>query len=207
MENEEKPDREGYLDFKLRVEQGDLALQIRAGQDWHNDPDNPQAPLARYFELFATERHLDDMYDSREREDRLAREAQTQLARIRNDALRENTAEHVARRIEYWSAERFRESCNFLEVHESGVRRRAKERQAAHPGETEGQSWFVAKKKGVDVHLDYAHVLENSARRDITSIIDAAVERDRREPAHEDASPDIQRNRISRSERDSGRER
>lgn len=76
MENEEKSDREGYLDFKLRVEQGDLALRLRAGQDWHNDPDNPQAPLAQYFDLFSAERHLDSMYHDRDRLDRLAREAE-----------------------------------------------------------------------------------------------------------------------------------
>ena len=57
------------------------------------------------------------------------------------------------------------------------------------------------------MHLDHVHVLENRARRDITRIIDAAVERDRRELAYEDACPDTQRNRTSRSERDSGRER
>lgn len=207
MENEEKPDGEGYLDFKLRIEEGDLALHLRAAQDWHNDPDNPQATLARYFELFAAERHLENMYHSPEREDRLAREAETQLARIQNPALRQKTGEHIASRIEYWWEGRFRDSCNFLEVHESDVRWRAKERQAANPGETEGQSWFLAKNKAVDMHLDDVHALENSARRDITRIIDAAVERDRCEPAHEDACPDIQRNRISRSERDSGRER
>lgn len=207
MENEEKSDREGYLDFKLRVEQGDLALRLRAGQDWHNNPDNPQAPLAQYFDLFSAERHLDSMYHDRDRLDRLAREAENQLVKIRNDTRRQKTAEHVASRIEYWSVARFRDSCNFLEIHEWDVRARAKERQAAHPGETEGQSWFAAKKEAIDVHLDHVHVLENRARRDITRIIDAAVERDRRELAYEDACPDTQRNRTSRSERDSGRER
>ena len=81
MENEEKSDREGYLDFKLRVEQGDLALRLRAGQDWHNNPDNPQAPLAQYFDLFSAERHLDLMYHDRDRLDRLAREAENQLVK------------------------------------------------------------------------------------------------------------------------------
>jgi hypothetical protein len=207
MEKEEKPDREGYLNFKVKVEQGDLALRLRAGQDWHNDSDNPQTPLASYFELFCDERRLDAMYNSPERKEQVARNAATQLLRIRNDALLQKTAKDVAARIERWEQERFDQSCNFLEVHEWGVRRRAEQWQAAHPDATESQSWFAGKTEAIEAHLNHAHVLENTAVSDVQKIIEAAVARERLESGTDPGFDDIPRRKIASRDRDGDRER
>src|SRR6185437_2863629 len=112
----------------------------RAAQEC--DPDHPQTALECYFQLFEAERRLDSLFCSTERERLVAREADQQMLRIRSEALRNATAKHVASRMEYWRVGRFRETCDYLEVHEWDVKDRALKRQATNPGETEAQSWF-----------------------------------------------------------------
>jgi hypothetical protein len=191
MQEEERANREGYLEFKLRIEQGDVKLHSRAAQEWHDDPDHPQTTRARYFQLFAAERRLDSMFLGTERERLVTREADQQLLRIRSEALRRATATHVASRMEYWRVGRFRETCNYLEVHETDVKERALQRQSANPGESEAESWFHAKQEAVDAHLHQLCMLEKKARRDIQRIIETAVTRDRSASAQEEQSIDI----------------
>jgi hypothetical protein len=188
---EERANREGYLEFKLRIEQGDVKLHSCAAQEWHDDPDHPQTTRARYFQLFAAERRLDSLFCSTERERLVGREADQQMLRLRSEALRQATGTHVASRMEYWRVGRFRETCNYLEVHEGDVKDRALQREAAHPGESEPQSWFHAKQEAVDAHLDRLCLLEKKARRDIQRIIEAAVTRERRAPAREEQRIDL----------------
>src|SRR5690349_4886769 len=192
----ERANREGYLDFKLRIEQGDVKLHSRAAQEC--DPDHPQSALESYFQLFAAERRLDSLLCSTERERLVAREADQQMLRIRSEVLRQATAKHVASRMEYWRVGRFRETCNYLEVHEKDVKDRALQRQAANPCESEPQSWFHAKQEAVDAHLHQLHMLEKKARRDIQRIVEAAVARDPLAPSREEQRIDIVRGRISR---------
>src|SRR5690348_14438111 len=99
---EERANREGYLEFKLRIEQGDVKLRGRAAQECQDDPDHRQTALESYFQLFAAERRLDSLFCSTERERLVAGEADQQMVRIRSEALRHATANHVASRMEYW---------------------------------------------------------------------------------------------------------
>lgn len=190
---EERANREGYLDFKLRIEQGDVKLPSRASQVRHGDPEHPQTTRARYFHLFAAERHLDSMFCNTERERLVTREAELHMLRIRNESLRQATAKHVASRLEYWRVGRFRETCNYLDVHEGDIKDRALRRRAANPGETEPESWFHAKQEAVDAHIDRLYLLENNARRDIQRIVEAAVAREHLARAYEEQTIDIAR--------------
>ena len=150
----------------------------RAAQEWENDPDHARTALAFYYALFAAEKKLEAMFNGREQESRVAARADREVLRIRNEALRQKTVARAARRIDYWWIGRFRESCNFLDVHERDIKVRAAERRWANPGETESQSWFWAKQEAVEAHIDSLHVLENRTRRDISRIIEAAIARD-----------------------------
>ncbi len=199
---EERANREGYLDFKLHIEQGDVKLHSGAAQEWQDDPDHPQTARARYCQLFAAERRLDSLFCSTERERLVAREADQQNLRIRSEVLRQETAKHVASRMEYWRVGRFRETCNYLEVHEKDVKDRALQRQAANPRESDAESWFHAKQQAVDAHLHQLCILEEKARRDIQRIIETAVMRERSALAQEEQSIDIVRRRISHRECD-----
>src|SRR6185437_4335698 len=96
----ERANREGYLDFKLRIEQGDVKLHSRAAQEC--DPDHSQTALECYFQLFASERRLDSLFCSTERERLVGREADQQMLKIRSESSRRATATHVASRMEYW---------------------------------------------------------------------------------------------------------
>lgn len=179
MEGDPKPDREGYLDFKLAVDEGDFALHLRAAQEWQKDPVRPQTTLAHYFQLLANERKLDSLFIGREHEDQLVGFSEDLLEEIRDDAVRQKARENVSKRLTYWWIGRFRASVDFLVAHESEIRAEVAMRQRSNPGETEAQSWFWAKLANESDHIDYLYGLRMKAERDIKHILDAAGDRDR----------------------------
>jgi hypothetical protein len=171
MEGDQKPDREGYLDFKLAVENGDETLQGRAAREWKEDPHSPKTVSAWYFDLLSAETlTLDRALSPHHRED-IAGDAGRRAVLISDPGIREQATKEIAKRIESWDGERRLSRFDFLEDYEWKIKEGVAKRQAENPGEREAESWFWAKHGAEHDYLGYLHRIEDEVKGEIKKII------------------------------------
>jgi len=188
MGRDQRPDREGYLDFKLALENGDEVLKNRAASEYSRDKDSGQrTALAWYYDLWlAEEQQVPDALSDQRRES-IIRDAKERLALINDPAVREETAARIKDRIEEWDGERFL-SCGFYrETCEERIRDRIGQRQARDPDEREAESWFVAKFEIERGWVTYLADLEGDLNAGITHALEEARERDAKALAEREA--------------------
>lgn len=175
MERERPPDREGYLDYRTRLENGDLEIGARAAAEWHDKRERSSAP-GQYFNLHfieqAIERH------QHENPDLLVQQFAQQLAGLREATRREARAA-MDKAAQSWSTERFRLHIDYLEVCEDGFEEEIASRRTGHPDETEAEAWFQAKLSIDEPYL--SHLFRRSAdlERKLQAIAEQALEKDR----------------------------
>ena len=197
MNNDDRPDREGYLDFKLAVENGDVMLQHRAALEWRLDPKNLRTPHAWYFDLFCAETSSREDRMSKIRQENIIHDSAQRVGRIENPDVRLPTAARIKDRIGAWNNERFQSGYAHLKTCGWRITERVTERQTANPHERESESWFWAKYRTEQDLLGYLIEIERDLKGEINKIIEAAREQDRLEMAGETTSPSVGHPRAS----------
>ncbi len=207
MNDDVRPDREGYLDFKLAVENGDMMLQHRAALDWRLDPVNLRTPHAWYFDLFCAETSAREDRMSKIRQENIIHDAAQRVGRIDNSDVRLATAARIKERIEAWNYERFQSGRAHLKTCGWRIREHVAERQTANPRERESESWFWAKFRTEQHFLGYLIEIECDLKGEINKIIEASWRQDGLDMTGETGSPSLAHTRVSRRDPDCDRER
>lgn len=175
MERERRPDREGYLDYRTRLENGDLELAARAATEWHDKRERSSAS-GQYFNLHfieqAIERH------QHENPDLLVQQYVQQLAGL-TEATRCEARAAMEKAAQSWSTERFRLHIDYLEVCEDGFEEEIAGRRTEHPDETEAEAWFQAKLSADEPYLSYLFRQRADLERKLQAIAEQALEKDR----------------------------
>jgi hypothetical protein len=207
METEKNPDREGYLDFKRRVEDGDIMLDRRAGYEWEKDPFDFQEPSAWYYVLRLTEQFQTRHRIADDKREDSIRDAERRMALVSDATVRKQGYARIRERVDAWAEEREQLRRDHLETRERSIGERIATRQAAHPGERESESWFWAKYDTEQEHLGHLLEIGNKLRREMEGIAEVAREQESLAAPGEAESPGISRASASRRDRDDGRER
>ena len=148
MERDKRPDREGYLDFKLAIENGNEELKNRAERKFSEDRDkgaDQRSTLSWYYDLWFAEEHLEPYALGDELREKMFRDADERTGQINDPEIRARTWAAAKERIEVWDDKRFQQSCNHIETCEWSIKKKAAKRQAENPNEREAESWFWAK--------------------------------------------------------------
>jgi hypothetical protein len=202
---ERSPDRDGYLEFRNAVNNGNEELLDRAREDWERGDGLARTGPGCYYELLCQERRLEDHKHGDARA--LDAHMQEHVKEVGNPQLQQELSKNVRQRILEWDSQRRellfrREIRNTVEL--AGE---TKERQAENPNEPENESWFWAK-LAVD-NRDEVQLIkcEQQLHRDIDRMFDAAHEMDQQHAkALEDRRREIGMRLRSRANKDRKRD-
>jgi hypothetical protein len=196
-----KPDREGYLDYKAKVEKGDLALQQRAELDCEKNPDSWSTALACYYNLHLTEKNIVKSLQNRDHD--VIRETAPRLKHIRHPAVRQEVSIGIEKLAKSWDAAKFGFHKEHIEQLDSGLKVGIAKRQAKNPAETRSQSWFWVKLDAENRHLGRLETYDKK----LHEAIDNWVEGARRAEAKSLAAQVIARSSQREHGNDNDRER
>lgn len=196
-----KPDREGYLDYKAKVEGGDLALQQRAELDCERSPDTWSTPLACYYNLHLIEKNI--ALNLQKRDDHVIREAAPRIKRIHHPAARQMVSDGIEKLAKAWDAAKIGSHQDHVEQRGSDFKNGIAKRQARSPGETESQSWFWAKLDAETSHLGRLQKYDSQLYKGVDDWIEGA----RRAEAKSLAAQVVARSREREHGNDNDRER
>lgn len=170
MEQEQQPDREGYLDYCTKIDSGDHELAAQA--ELLSETSQPSA-LGQYHEMREIE-HAIAHYSREDIRDIVQGYEMTSLHGLMDNAIRTAAINEMNKAAAQWDAERLRDHVSHNEMHKStDFSAATKQRQKAHPRETEGQAWFQAK---INVEADYLDWMDGH-RAALTRSLDQIAER------------------------------
>jgi hypothetical protein len=196
-----EPDREGYLDYKAKVEKGDSALQQRAELDCEKNPDTLSTALACYYNLHLTEKNIVKSLQKRDQD--VIRESASRIKHIRHPAVRQEVSSGIEKLAKSWDAAKFGNHQEHIERHDSSIKKAIAKRQEQNPGESPGKSWVWAK---LDVENRHLGRLEKYDKQ-LLEGIDNWIEGARRAEAKSLAAQVIARSRQRDHGNDNDRER
>jgi hypothetical protein len=148
MESDPKPDRDGYMDFKTSIENGNTDLQNRAVDEFNQQreqhPDRLTTTLACYMDMHIIEKLKDRVHSDDPNE--IARDSEKRLGFVRDRLIRQQGINRINRLLDVWAKGRDMWDMNHIERYEFDLKRGIEKRQSENPGETKGQSWFHARR-------------------------------------------------------------
>jgi hypothetical protein len=191
-----KPNREGYLAYKSRVEQGDYRLEA-AGRE-HREKDagdrGRSRELVAYYVLLEYERrnneykHGAGMHQGNTQTfmDAVRRNSMDAVRRnclsgLRNDELRKRTDATIKARFSQWAIDRARLTFQQEKDYRDNFAREVAE-YARDVRITESQAWFATKDWFETRHFWQSRALADDAIRDIDLLVDTAFRKDREKP-------------------------
>lgn len=181
MDREQGPDRKGFLEFREAIKNGDKTLLRRAELERQNDGEHSRTTLSHYYEALRTEALIGVKAASRDHRDQLARNAEQRLARIEDQAIRQNASKDVTKRLEAWDKERSQSHDRFVEMREAKINGAVTRRQTQdHEDVPErvAESWFWAKCEIDGNYLGELEARESAMQVDISHVLHDAHERD-----------------------------
>lgn len=168
MEGDPRPDRDGYLDFKTAIENGNSELKSRAAAEFDQQreqhPSRLTTTLACYMELEIIEElsRREDRYDAND----IYHESEKRLAPVQERTIRQQAINRINRLLNVWDKDRSASWMNHIELYDYNLRRGIEKRQSENAGEKHSESWFHAKRDidnrylkfqmGLKAHLDRA---------------------------------------------------
>jgi hypothetical protein len=157
MDRERKPDRDGYLDFKNSIANGNDELQNRALDEFNaqreQHPGRLTTTLAHYMDMYIVEK-LDEQEHGRDPE-KIAREAEKKISAVHYRDIRQKAVNRINRLINVWDKDRDLSSMSFIVMYDFQLGKGIAERQKEHPDETHGQSWFQVRRDMESRYVDY----------------------------------------------------
>jgi hypothetical protein len=182
MENDQAPDRDGYLDFKTSIENGNTELKSRAAAEFRQQrelhPDRLTTKLARYMDMHIIEELSDNLlrYDPND----IFHDGEKRLAFIRDRIIRQQATKRINRLLDAWDNDRSVSDMSHIELYEYDLRDAIEKRQSANPGEKQTQSWFHAKRDMDSRYLNFQMGLKAHLDRAIDKVVEYARAREAR---------------------------
>jgi len=205
MESDPKPDRDGYMDFKTSIENGNTDLQNRAVDEFNRQreqhPSRLTTTLACYMDMQIIEKL--ELLVHRENSDEIARDSEKRLGFVRDRLIRQQAIKRINRLLDVWEKGRDLSYMDYIEIYEHKLERAIEKRQTENPAETMGQSWFHAKRsvennyvnfeisrkkhldRAIDKVVHYARVREARALSEQLEYVRKINEREKRDRDHE----------------------
>ena len=196
-----KPDREGYLDYKAKVENGNVALEQRAELDCEKNPDTWSTALACYYNLHLTEKNIAQSLQKRDHD--IIRETEPRLKHIRHAAVRKEVSGSLEKLAKSWDAAKFGSHDDHLKQCDTSLKKAIAERQTKNAGEPPGRSWFWAE---LDVESRHLGALKQYDKQ-LNEAVDLRIEGARAAEAKSLAAAVIARSRQRDHSNDNDRER
>ena len=181
MDRKQGPDRQGFLEFREAIKNGDKTLLRRAELERQKDGEYPQKTLSHYYEALRAEALIDIKARSQDHRDQLVRNAEQRLAKIEDQAIRQRASRAVAERVEAWDNDRRQSHDRFVEMRDAKINGAVTRRQAHdHEDlpERVSESWFWAKCEIDGNYLAELETSQSAMQVDISQVIHDAHERD-----------------------------
>lgn len=155
-----RPDREGYLDYKAKVENGNFPLEQRAELECEKYPDAPSTALACYYNLHHVEKDI--VRNLQTDAHQVIKETAPRLQHIRHEAARQEVSGKIGKLAQSWYAAKSAAHQAHIQSRDSSLKNGIAKRQAEHPGESAGEAWYWAK---LDIETRHRDALKQHDRK------------------------------------------